>query len=48
MAKVVTPKELLEVWQQHCYLEFVKKDATAALGTPPTLLQWPRIEPVPK
>ena len=23
MAKVaITPKELLEVWQQHCYLEF--------------------------
>jgi carboxymethylenebutenolidase len=33
IATAITPKELLEVWQQHCYCEFVKKDATAALGT---------------
>ncbi len=26
-------KELLEGWQQHCYFEFEKKDARAALGT---------------
>jgi carboxymethylenebutenolidase len=36
MAKVATPtstKELIEVWQQHCFFEFVKNDAKAALGT---------------
>jgi hypothetical protein len=36
MAKIATAtssKEPIEVWQQHCYFEFVKKDAEAALGT---------------
>jgi hypothetical protein len=36
MAKAATAtatKELIEVWQQHCYSEFVMKDAEAALET---------------
>jgi carboxymethylenebutenolidase len=36
MAKIATAtsaKELIEVWRQHCYFEFVRKDAKAALGT---------------
>jgi carboxymethylenebutenolidase len=32
-ATATTAKELLEIWQQHCYFEFVKKDAKAAVGT---------------
>jgi carboxymethylenebutenolidase len=33
IATATSTKELIEVWQQHCYFEFVKKDAEAALGT---------------
>jgi carboxymethylenebutenolidase len=33
LATAITPKELREGWQQHVYFEFVKKNATAALGT---------------
>ena len=36
MAKIATAtstKELIEVWRQHCHLEFVREDAKAALGT---------------
>jgi ketosteroid isomerase-like protein len=38
MAKIATAtslKEPIEVWQQHCYFEFVKKDSEAALGLVP-------------
>jgi carboxymethylenebutenolidase len=33
VATATTAKELLEVWQQHWYFEFITKDAKAALGT---------------
>lgn len=32
VATATTAKESLEAWQRHCYFEFVKKDAKAALG----------------
>jgi hypothetical protein len=59
MAKIATAtstNELIEVWQQHCYFEFVNKDAKAALGTmsdnPHVLMvhlpQWAGVTPVRK
>jgi carboxymethylenebutenolidase len=33
VATTTSTKELIEVWQQRCYFEFVKRDARAALGT---------------
>jgi carboxymethylenebutenolidase len=33
IATATSSKEPIEVWQQHCYFEFAKKGAEAALGT---------------
>jgi hypothetical protein len=33
MATATSIKPLIEVGQQHCYFEFVEKDAKAALGS---------------